>query len=500
MTSRGTKKKGKLAEHFGSKSHKVALADFYAFSQESLNVDLLLDKDKRSNAIQAEKDKLTNKDAVFILFDVARTLARQGKAFRGRSTNSTHKRDEEDGNFHQIVQLLSRHCPKLNRWLNEIRLRPYHVTYMSHDSQNEMIDILAQNIRSKMKEEVSDSKMFSLMAHTTPDTSNKDRLAVAVRYVKEDSPSFAVKERLIEVKETTDKTGNGQAGDTLTSLEDSGLKSSELLRNLSKTRWTARAESIKAVWTSLEAIVKALEEAFAAPKLDAKVKATISGLRTQAKSSSKKNLTIVDALELAKAKVTSLERINNEETEMNDMIEAALLYAKTSFQIDAKEECTRSHREQDAADIGCYRPYSPRSAGSFPRAIAEIIQKLAEMFPNEVDADVLEAELEVFRNIIDHKEELKNGSMNNIVQFAYEQRKTLPLTWKAYQLMLTAPISVAKDERTFSHLKFVKSVYRSTMVDKRLDNLILLNCEKDLTDGLDMYQVVNQWASKRIRR
>ena len=79
-----------------------------------------------------------------------------------------------------------------------------------------MIDILEKNIRGKVKEEVSDSKMFSVMADTTP-------------YVKEDSPSFAVKERLIEVKETTDKTGNGQASDILTSLEDSGLKSSELV-------------------------------------------------------------------------------------------------------------------------------------------------------------------------------------------------------------------------------------------------------------------------------
>jgi len=32
------------------------------------------------------------------------------------------------------------------------------------------------------------------------------------------------------------------------------------LRNLSKTRWTARAESIKAVWCSLEAISKCLQE------------------------------------------------------------------------------------------------------------------------------------------------------------------------------------------------------------------------------------------------
>lgn len=32
------------------------------------------------------------------------------------------------------------------------------------------------------------------------------------------------------------------------------------LRNLSKTRWTARAESIKSVWSSLEAISKCLLE------------------------------------------------------------------------------------------------------------------------------------------------------------------------------------------------------------------------------------------------
>ena len=103
MTSRGKGKKGKLAVHFASKSHKAALADFYAFSQQSSNVDLLLDKEKRVNAIQAEKDKLTNSDAVYILLDVARTLARQGISFRGRSTESTQEHDEIDGNFNQIV-------------------------------------------------------------------------------------------------------------------------------------------------------------------------------------------------------------------------------------------------------------------------------------------------------------------------------------------------------------------------------------------------------------
>ena len=249
MTSRGKGKEGKLAVHFASKSHKAALADFYAFSQQSSNVDLLLDKEKRANIIQAEKDKLTNSDAVSILFDVAGTLARQGISFRGRSTESTGKDDEIDGNFNQTVQLVSRHCPSLKRWLDEVRLRPYHVTYMSHDSQNEMIDILANNIRRKVKEEVDESKMYSVLADTTPDTSNKDRLAVAVRYVKEDGPSFEVKERLLEVKEATDKTGRGQASDILQSLENSGLKSSELVfqsydfaYNMSGVHNGARAE------------------------------------------------------------------------------------------------------------------------------------------------------------------------------------------------------------------------------------------------------------------
>ena len=365
MTSRGTKKKGKLAEHFGSKSHKAALADFYAFSQESLNVDLLLDKEKRSNAIQAEKDKLTNKDAVFILLDIACTLARQGIAFRGRSTNSTHKQDEEDGNFNQIVQLLSRHCPGLNRWLNEVRLRPYHVTYMSHDSQNEY-DFASNmsGIHNGAQAEIE--KKLDRKVPYIPCQAH--RCNTVVEHGCESS--HIIQELFNILQELYVFFSGSTKRHAVIAKQVKHLEQVEnclQLRNLSKTRWTARAESIKAVWTSLEAIIKALEEAFAAPKLDAKVKATISGLLKNVKSFDfivslmfmknimfktkilseilqQEELNIVDALELTKATVTYLERINNEETEMNDMIEAAVLYAKTSLQIDAKEEFTRSHR------------------------------------------------------------------------------------------------------------------------------------------------------------
>ncbi len=63
------------------------------------------------------------------------------------------------------------------------------------------------------------------MADTTPDTSHIDRLAVATRYVTSEGTA---KEGLLEVKEMTDKTGEGQATDILKSIKDSGLQTSNL--------------------------------------------------------------------------------------------------------------------------------------------------------------------------------------------------------------------------------------------------------------------------------
>ena len=39
----------------------------------------------------------------------------------------------------------------------------------------------------------------------------------------------------------------------------------------------------------------------------------------------------------------------------------------------------------------------------------KMTEKLAEMFPSNVDADELKAELEVFKNIVDQHQELQNS-------------------------------------------------------------------------------------------
>ena len=55
-----------------------------------------------------------------------------------------------------------------------------------------------------------------------------------------------------------------------------------------------------------------------------------------------------------------------------------------------------------------------------------------------------------------------------------EKRKHIfPFTSRVYRLALTAPVTVAGNERTFSKLKTVKTALRNSMSEHRLQNLII---------------------------
>ena len=70
-----------------------------------------MDKEVRSQMIDDEKLLQDQREVISILLDISRTLARQGLAFR-------ESENEDDGNFCQIVALMSRHVPSLKGWLD----------------------------------------------------------------------------------------------------------------------------------------------------------------------------------------------------------------------------------------------------------------------------------------------------------------------------------------------------------------------------------------------
>ncbi|KAL4083440.1 hypothetical protein QTP88_028756 [Uroleucon formosanum] len=123
------------------------------------------------------------------------------------------------------------------------------------------------------------------------------------------------------------------------------------LRNLSKTRWTARAESVKAVWGSLEAIIKSLDEIctgnghfdkFTRSKaLDLQkqllsfdfivsivfIKNIMYKLKCLTETLETKHLCIIDAIALIDSTMKMMTEIKSDDQAINNLIDSALSFA-----------------------------------------------------------------------------------------------------------------------------------------------------------------------------
>ena len=100
-----------------------------------------------------------------------------------------------------------------------------------------------------------------------------------------------------------------------------------------------------------------------------------------------------------------------------------------------------------------------------------------------------------FGNFVSYSEltNTKFSSLYDTAKFSSKFKSAFPLTNNAYRLLLTAPITVAKDERSFSRLKLIKTYIRTTMNNNRLEALLLLSYGKDLTDSGNISKVAKLW-------
>ena len=592
-----------------------------------------LDKVKRSALIQEKEDLQQNRRVIEILLDITKTLGRQGIAFQGNG-------GDDDGNFKQIVQLMAKYCPELRHWLNTTRMRRYHVTYLSAQSQNEFIELIGREVQQRIVQEIKDAGMYSVMADTTPDVSHKDRLAIACRYVDKIGQP---RERLVSLTEAKDKTGEGGATEIIESLTEQELDLDELcfqsydytasmsgrfngvqkklqdklrksvpyipclahrsntviehsckaspivtelfyvlealfvfftgstkrntslqesiqsmevdnplnLRNLSRTRWTARAESIKSVWNSYEAILDSLsnlersDDGSTASGLRAKLlrfdfivtimfmKNIMYKSKRMTETLQSQDLNVIDAITTVETTVKSLEIAKNDIDGMNAEIKAAASFAE-KLGIDVDSDFRRHHRQRRAprrihdnpdtaanldvesfyrkefkavldtqistfTDVleNCVATIKPLfdalQPGKEPPSL-QTYEALANFHPENgrPDPNALMSEVETFT--LHTKADVKD--IFGAAKKAEEMKSVFPMTNRAYRLVLTAPVTVAKDERTFSKLKIVKNLYRSRTSNERLEELMFITCEKDITDEIPVHNLATLWAFK----
>ena len=68
------------------------------------------------------------------------------------------------------------------------------------------------------------------------------------------------------------------------------------------------------------------------------------------------------------------------------------------------------------------------------------------------------------------------------------------------RIYLTIPVTTATGERSLSGVRCIKTYLRSTMSQQLLNNTMLLNVHKDLTDGSDLPTIARQFVDANERR
>lgn len=68
------------------------------------------------------------------------------------------------------------------------------------------------------------------------------------------------------------------------------------------------------------------------------------------------------------------------------------------------------------------------------------------------------------------------------------------------RIFCTRPVTVAKHERAFSKLSAIKNFSSSSMLQERLNGLVLLSIKHDLTIKIDYDKVIKDFASHKVRK
>jgi len=107
--------------------------------------------------------------------------------------------------------MMAKFDPVIQEHVRRIKNSETHDHYLSHQIQDELIELIAQQIRQQIVENIKEAKYFSIMMDCTPDVSKEEQLSIIFRILDMGNKSMSIipciKEYFIEFINVHSTTG-----------------------------------------------------------------------------------------------------------------------------------------------------------------------------------------------------------------------------------------------------------------------------------------------------